>query len=282
MTRQRRLLPVVPASALAVALASAAPPSQAEFDVALDEFFMRIEINATDGDVGLHTKLDGDGWGEMEITNPQGYPIYDLDAMNELQNQGQTENFSESTEPPCFNPGNGEAFQTLAEFLGVFGEGKYVASGRTNDGANTIGADYDLVHDLPAAPDIAYTDGRHFEVEDDDDDGVVLRWMHGNDFGACSTGPDADDGGLDPTDVEVDLWEVTVEPTDDEAVAGAGLPFTVFTVQLPADQRSVTVPREYFLPYLVAGVTNFKFEVGAKAGEHQTFSEGEITAELDD
>lgn len=282
MTRVRRMLPVLPASAVAVALAAAAPPSQAEFDLELDEFFMRIEINATDGDVGLHMKLDGDGWGEMEIMDPVGDPIYHLDAMNELQDQGQTENFSESTEPPCFNPGNGEAFQTLVEFLAVFLEGKYVASGRTKDGVSTIGAEYDLVHDLPAAPDISPTDRRHFEIEDDDDDGAVLRWMNGNDFGACSAGPDADDGGLDPTDVEVDLWEVTVEPADDETVADAGLPFTVFTVQLPAHQRRVTVPREYFLAYLVAGVTSFKFEVGAKAGENQTFSEGEFTAELDD
>jgi hypothetical protein len=76
--------------------------------------------------------------------------------------------------------------------------------------------------------------------------------------------------------VPVDTWEVVVEPDEDEREA-LGLPERVFSVQLPFGQQSVTVPSEYLQPYINAGITTFKFEVGAKAGENQTFSEGTFT-----
>ena len=261
-------------------LAFSPAQSRAQFDVELDEFFIRIEMNASDGDVGLHTKLDGDGWGEMEIENPGGDPIYELEALNELLDQGQTESFSESAEPLCFDAGEGEPFQTLAEFLDRFAEGEYEAEGETVEG-ESIGATYLLLHDIPGAPDISATDEGEFEIEEGDDDVVTIRWEIGDDFGECSEGEGADDGGLDPTD-EVDLWEVTVEPGDDDEVENAGLPFTVFTVQLSPDSRSVDVPNQYLLPYLEAGIEDFKFEVGARHDENQTFSEGEFTVELED
>ena len=277
MTRRNRS--VFCATGLAFALAFAPSQGRAEFEVELDEFFIRIEMNATDGDVGLHTMLDGDGWALMQIKNPDGEPIYDLVAMNQLLEQGQTENFSESTEPPCFDLGEGEFFQTLAAFLERFDPGLYTAWGTTLEG-ETIGGTFLLSHELPAAPDISRTDGRRFEIDHDDDDGVTIRWRPGDDFGECSNGPGADASGAELTD-EVDLWEVTVEP-DEDAVEDADLPFTVFTVQLAPDQRRVDVPRQFFRQYLAAGIHDFKFEVGARKEQNQTFSEGEFTVRLDD
>jgi hypothetical protein len=54
------------------------------------------------------------------------------------------------------------------------------------------------------------------------------------------------------------------------------------TWRLPAWQMRVTVPSEYLRPYVEAGFTEFKFEVGAKSGQNQTFAEGTFTVELGD
>ena len=80
----------------------------------------------------------------------------------------------------------------------------------------------------------------------------------------------------DPATVPVDSWEVTVEPDEDQLEA-LSLPLRVFTVQLPSNQLSVTVPSEYLQQYITAGITTFKFEVGAKAGENQTFTESSFS-----
>lgn len=282
-SRLNRTRPFFSASALTLAVAAAAAPSHAQFAVELDEFFVRVEINASDGDVGAHFKLDGEGWKIMRIANPLNHQLYRLEAQNQLEDQGQTENFSESTEPLCFDPtkdddpeNDDEEFQTLNDFLERFIEGEYRAAGRTNDDMETIGAVYELEHKLPAAPDISLTDGRHFDINNG---GVVINWRDGDDFGNCSDEElGADDGGLAPTD-EIELWEVTVEPADEEEVDDAGLPFTVFTMQVPADQTRVRLPRQYFLSYLQAGIEEFQFEVGGKANENLTFSEGEFTVE---
>jgi hypothetical protein len=274
-------------AALLVGAGLSTAPSAA--DEELDEFFVRIEINASDGDVGGHIKLDGEGWDTMAVTDPRPMDIYVLNAEGVLQDQGQTESFSESTEPLCYNPladddpeNDDEDWQTLADFLLQFIEGDYTASGMTVDG-DPIEGEYTLVHEVPAAPDISRTDGRHFEI--DDDDFVVIRWRKGDDFGECSTDAEtgANDGGLVPTN-KVELWEITVEPdVEDEVLEDANLLKTVFTVQLAGNQRKkVTVPSEYFRKYLRKGITEFKFEIGARVHENQTFSEGAFTVEYDD
>jgi hypothetical protein len=279
MTRSRRLLSC---ATLALAFVLPATPGRAQFDVELDEFFVRIEINATDGDVGAHLKLDGEGWGEMQVRGPDGAPLYDLLASDVLLDQGQTENFSESTEPLCFDEGEGEAFQTLTAFLDRFVEGMYEAEGVTTEG-DSIGARFALLHQIPAAPDLSWTEGRSYKLKGRKKGrrkgrrhGVTIRWRAGDDFGECSGGEGADDGGLAPA-ADVDLWEVTVEPAEEDQVEDAGLPFTVFTVQVPAGHRQVSVPPEYFASYLHAGIRLFKAEVGARVGENQTFSEAEFT-----
>jgi hypothetical protein len=283
-----RLLSGVASAALFLSAGFAPAPSVA--DEELDEFFVRIEINASDGDVGGHIKLDGEGWGEMTVTDPRPMDIYVLDAQGILQDQGQTENFSESTEPLCYNPlhdddpeNDDEEWQTLADFLLQFIEGNYTASGMTI-GGDAIEGEYTLVHEIPGAPNISRTDGRHFEI-DDDDDFVVIRWRKGDDFGECSTDPEtgAYDGGLVPAN-KVELWEITVEPdVDDDVLEDANLLKTVFTVQLAGNQRrKVTVPNEYFRKYLRKRITDFKFEIGARIHENQTFSEGGFTIGYDD
>jgi hypothetical protein len=232
---------------------AAVSPSWAQ--VELDEALLRIEINATDGDVGFHGKFDGDAWGSMKIKTPNGKTIFDLKASKGLKSQGLTEDFFESDEPNCVE-------QPLREFLERFPAGSYSFQGRTIDGEKLEG-EADVSHALPGAPTV----GASVNAV------VMIQWAPGGTLGNCHDQSLVDDGTIpDPATVPVDTWEVTVEPDEDEREA-LGLPLRVFTVQLPFAQQSVTVPSEYLQPYIDAGIETFKFEVGAKAGENQTFTE---------
>jgi len=251
----------------AVFLAAAAPPSSA---VELDEAFLRIEINATDGDVGFHGKFDGAPSKLMKIKSPNGAVVYLVQAHAGLKRQGLTENFFESAEPTC-------AEQPLAAFLLRFPQGTYSFKGKTIDGEN-LGGEAFLSHALPAAPDISAFDGSVFAPGAP----VVIAWAPGMDLGNCHDQALVDNNTIpDPAGVQVNSWELVVEPNVDDAVLeDLGLPRTVFSVQLLPGQLSVTVPPEYLQQYVAEGIGMFKFEVGAKAGENQTFSEGRFTITL--
>lgn len=249
---------------LLAGLMLAAPGSPAGA-VELDEAFLRIEINASDGDVGLHGKFDGEAWKSMRIINPHGRDLYEVEARSALRRQGLTENFFESDEPAC-------AEDPLADFLERFPPGTYKLKGRTIEGEPLTG-EAELSHALPAAPDISGFDGSDFAPGDP----VVVAWAPGTDLGGCHDQTLVDDGVIpDPATVPVDGWEVAVEADAGELEA-LGLLQHVFTIQLPAGQTQVTVPAEYLQAYVDAGITTFKFEVGARAGANQTFAEGTFT-----
>jgi hypothetical protein len=249
---------------VALLSATGVPPSWAAA-VELDEAFLRIEINATDGDVGFHGKLDGEAWKEMEIKSPKGTEIFNLEAGGALRRQGITENFFESAEPSCGD-------QPLRAFLRRFPAGTYKFRGKTIEGESLKG-EAELSHALPAAPDISGFDGSQFEPGDL----VKITWVQGHDLGNCHDQTLVDDGTIpDPASVPVDGWEVAVEPDENELEA-SGLPLRVFTIQLLTGQMTATVPPEYLQQYVSAGIVTFKFEVGAQAGPNQTFSEGSFT-----
>jgi hypothetical protein len=257
----------------ALTLVAVVPASWA---IALSEAFVRIEINASDGDVGFHAKFDGEPAKVMRLRRPgQGDKvILSVRARRNLERQGLTENFFESAEPSC-------AEQSLAAFLLRFPTGVYRFEGQTNEGEELTGSAF-LSHALPAAPDLSGFNESIVEL--DEDHPVVIQWAHGTDLGACHDQDLVVNGIIpDPAGVAVESWEVAVEPDAEKAdLAAAGLPFNVFTVQLPAGQMRVTVPSEYLRPYVEAGFTEFKFEVGAKSGQNQTFAEGTFTVELGD
>lgn len=68
----------------------------------LDACRAYIEINATDGDIGFHAKLDAEGWGGGAIFDPKGRPVLLTGAFGPLRRQTVTEFFFESEEPPCW------------------------------------------------------------------------------------------------------------------------------------------------------------------------------------
>ncbi len=271
MIKQMRGLSLWKAAAVVPLLGTGTAWAAGEFS----EFEPIVEINATDGDVGFHMLLDGDPWRVASVYDPRGRRVITGYAGGPLRKQGVTEFFLESAEPLCWDDPEeeGERIVTVAQFVKRFRAGDYKAYGWTIDNELLFSMG-ELTHALPAAPEV--------RIEVDDDDGEVEVTVHfapGSDLGRCAF----DDAGIpDPAGVPVVRWEVVVEP-DDDAVEEAGLEFSKFTVQLLGDERSVEVPEEFLEPYLDAGVTEFKGEVGAKEESgNQTFTEIEFEIGEDD
>ncbi|MCZ6616619.1 MAG: hypothetical protein O7E57_00695, partial [Gammaproteobacteria bacterium] len=113
----------------AAPLASADQPCPNGGGEELGECRVLIEINATDGDIGLHALFVGEGWTTAQIFDNNGIMIFEEmvadGASAALGTQQMTENFFESTEPLCEAElaEEGEAVRTLTEFLGLFPAG---------------------------------------------------------------------------------------------------------------------------------------------------------------
>ncbi len=124
----------------------------------------------------------------------------------------------------------------------------------------------ELLHGIPAAPaDLAF----------DEDTGEISWSDTGDTLGVCATAEELDalvaDGVLPihPTDVEVAEWEAVFEPDVED---GDPLGSLKFTIRVPVDQLSVTVPEE--LLDSLPDDTPAKVEVGAIGVEdNATFSE---------
>jgi hypothetical protein len=255
-------------SAALSATLPAAATSPAWAQEGFDETRVKIEINATDGDVGFHAFLDADAWKSVRVSDPHGRKIFAERATGALRRQGLTENFFESDEPLCVPDEEDPEAEVvpLAAFLTRFPAGDYVFTGRTIEGDPMRGS-ATLTYDLPAAADISAFDG----TEDVDPVNAVISWTAGTDLGEkCQDDDLVADGTItDPALVTVVGWEVVVEPADE----GAVVPLRVFTVQLPPGATSATVSPDY-LNSFPAG-TEFKFEVGSISETgNQTFSEG--------
>jgi hypothetical protein len=123
-----------------------------------------VEINATDGDAGLQIFLDGEAWNTMELLDPQGTAMLDVDVTGRAEDYGLTELFSESSEPPF------EEFP-LEQFKELFPEGTYTFRGTTIDGMPMTGT-ATLSHDFPDGPEIlSPTAGSKVPAGQ-----VVVRW----------------------------------------------------------------------------------------------------------
>lgn len=110
------------------------------FDVA-NIFF---ELNNTDGDLGIHALIDGEPWRKLEIEDPNERKILSVSNTGRLRQQGLTELFFESAEPP---------FDELPpeRFFQRFPAGEYEISGITLEGDELESTD-ELRHVMPAPP----------------------------------------------------------------------------------------------------------------------------------
>ncbi len=253
---------------IAAGLGSSAAFAVEEFS----EFRPLIEINSTDGDIGFHMLLDGDAWKVARVFDGDGDRMLRVRGTDDLDEQGITEIFFESAEPLCWDDGSGEETVTLEEFVDRFEAGVYSARGRTLDGERLV-AQADFSHAIPAAPQVEVQIERSWgELE------VEVEWRGGNDLGRCEY-----PAGLipDPATVAVVLWEIVIEPNEDEVPEGIAV--AKFAAQVPGYVDDLEISEEFIEAYTKLGVTTFKYEVGAIAANgNRTFTEGEFELESAD
>lgn len=57
------------------------------------------EYNSSADDLGVHVSLDGEGWKELKIVNPNRRTIFEVEGKGPYEELGMTELFFESAEP---------------------------------------------------------------------------------------------------------------------------------------------------------------------------------------
>lgn len=212
-----------------------------------DEARLFFELNDTDGDLGIHGKVDGDEWKYLEIEDPHDRRMLNIRVQGRLKRQGLTELFFESAEP---------TFDELDpdKFFRRFPQGEYEIEGVTLDGEERESEVY-LSHVIPAAPDVVRVNGVD-AAEDCDAElplidptgGVVISWDPVTMSHAAKHG---DDGlGIDGI-IDVRYYEVVVEIDESDFKSVANLPPTTNEWTLPEDFFELSEEGEYKFEILV-------------------------------
>ena len=175
MKRSMGMLPVIWIAVITLILGAAAPELWAtdrhhdwfkvgEFEVA--ELY--FELNNTDGDLGIHGKIDGGPWKSIWIKDPNNRQMMKITARGRLRQQAVTELFFESAEP---------TFEDLTpeDFFNRFPEGDYKIFGWSQD-RKLLKSASEIRHVMPAPPDGIEVSGTTIDLEDVDcDDPPVLE-----------------------------------------------------------------------------------------------------------
>jgi len=222
---------------LGIVLAALPAPASAKekAKIPFSDARIRIEVNSTDGDSGLHVLLDAEGWRFVNIIDPKGKLIFVVGGGGSVRKTGLTELFFESAEP-------GFEELPLAEFLKRFPAGEYKFVGQTIKGA-TLFSKATLTHALPEGPVLLSP----AEGSVQDPNNTVIRW----------------EPVADPAGSRIVRYEVLV-------VEDGSTPKRVLSAVVPATASSMTVPSSF----LVRGAS-YKYEVLAiETGGNQTLTEG--------
>lgn len=185
-----------------------------------------IEFNDTNRAAGIQIFLDGEGWEQVEVLNPDGQTIFEATGQGSVGEIGGTELLFEGAEPALVD-------LPLEELFVLFPEGEYQFRGMTVEGDELVGA-ATLTHVIPCGPGI---------------------------FGAGELNPE--DAVIEWAPVTSNINPVTAECDDASEIEIVGYRVTVggaFSVDLPASRTSVTVP-----PELLAPGTVYEFAVFAIA-----------------
>jgi hypothetical protein len=183
-----------------------------------------FELNNTDGDLGIHSLIDGEPWKRLSIEDPRERQMLDIRVQGRLRWQGLTELFFESAEP---------SFDELSpkKFFRRFPEGEYEIEGITLEGEE-LESTAVLTHLLPAPPANVMVSGIP-AAEDCDVDPlpsvgtpVIISW----DVVTLSH-PDL---GRTNMPIEVVKYQVVVEEEVSGAVLSVDLPPTVTELEIPA------------------------------------------------
>ena len=199
-----------------------------------------FELNNTDGDLGIHSSIDGDAWSELEIEAPNGRELLDIQAKSRLRRQGLTQLFFESAEPP---------FDELAprRFFRRFPPGEYEIEAELLDGGEMESVVV-LTHLLPAPPtNILVQDmpsAENCDAEElpvaDLSMPVVISWD-----AVTRSHPEL---GETNEPIDVALYQLIVEREEPSKL--------IFSVDLPPERTEFTVPED-----LLRLGDEFKFEI---------------------
>ena len=239
-------------AAIFIAVFVPAVSAEDEMEIPFDEAELFFELNNTDGDLGIHALIDGEGWKRLKVEDPKERKMLDIKVKGRLRRQGLTEIFFESAEP---------TFDELdpEDFFQRFPEGVYEIEGRTLEG-DELESEVELTHVMPAPPEPTVNGVSMAEQCDDeapDYDAtevsapVIIEWPE-----VMMSHPDADGGGAGvqpPVPVVIHNYELVLEV---ETEAGFE---SVFSVVLPPDTRSFTIPAEF-----IELGDEFKYEVLAR------------------
>ncbi len=241
-------------------------------EIEFEEAFVFFELNDTDGDLGIHAKVDGEEWKRLTIRDVNERRMLGVNVKGRLRRQGLTEIFFESAEP---------TFDELApeKFFRRFPEGIYEVEGISLDGLE-IESETEVTHAIPAPP-VPTVNGFPAAMQCDDEepgydapvieaDDYVIAWSP-----VTMTHPSLGDPqgapGLVVVNYEV-VVEAELELADDEEFT------SVFSVILPPDVTAMTIPAEF-----LEQSDSFKYEVLVREESwNQTAIESCFLTEADD
>ncbi len=229
----------ISATLVTIALGVIAPAAQSANVVPLKDARLKIELNATDQDVGIQLFIDADPWKRMSVYDPNGVLAFSAVASGRIGLQGGTELFLESAEPNFSQ-------LTLAAFLQRFPAGDYRIEGEGYAGETFLGI-AKFTHNIPDGPQLL-SPGEDAEV---DPDNTVVRW--------APVPP--------PNGSPIVGYQVLVVRPNSGITA---IPKLILDIMMPPTATSLAVPAGFLLPGL-----EYEWEVLAiEAGGNQTLSVG--------
>lgn len=180
----------------------------AEESVPFAEAELFFELNDTDGDLGIHSSIDGEGWRQLTIEDPGDRRILDIQVRGQLRQQGLTQLSFESAEP---------SFDELTPdvFFQRFPAGVYQISGTTLEGVE-MESEAVLTHVMPAPPGNIRVNGRLLP-EDCDLGPVPTVSASGNalvTWDPVDTTHEEIGSPLGSSDVEIVLYQVFLDQDD--------------------------------------------------------------------
>ncbi len=205
-------------AAIAAAAITATGGAVAQVEFTKSDIY--FELNATDGDAGLHGILDGDAWQSARIKGPGGA----FDVIRAFSNMdspefGMTELFFESNEPPLDE-------RSFRELTALFPPGTYDFVGVTTGNQSLNGSDV-LSTAMPCPPKV--------RVSRQADGDVVIAWRR------LKGVYDPDSGVCDKT-VSVPAASIQAYFIIEDPATGAS---RNFSADLPPTASSIEVPDEF-------------------------------------
>jgi hypothetical protein len=256
-----RMLAIILVPVLALILGAAAPKVWAGDDPPV--CWWNIEFNASDLDLGVRGFFDYEPWKELEIENPRGRTIAEVEGKKSMKRQAFAEWFFESGEPTLFEV-------SFDEFLRRFPVGYYEFEAETING-HEVECEEELTHVIPCAPDIdvCQKDGNTFIIWDPVET-VVDTEATGE---AVELEPDPDN--FEAEDILACTYDQSLEIIGYEVIVEVEFEDSekIFKVDLPAGEYSVMIPPEF----LALG-DEFQYEVLAiEISGNQTITEEEFS-----